>query len=42
VNLDWAPVRNVGICRPDAKGETQVEAPQESEYQCRAQRHNTP
>jgi len=27
VNLYLAPVWNVGTCRPDAKGETQVVAP---------------
>jgi len=27
--LIWAFVRNVGTCRPDAKGETQVKIPQE-------------
>jgi len=27
VNLIQALVWNVGICRPDVKGETQVEAP---------------
>jgi hypothetical protein len=27
VNLNQARVRNVGTCRPDAKGEIQVEAP---------------
>jgi hypothetical protein len=40
VTLDWAPVRNVGTCRSDDKGETQVEVPLESEYRCRAQGHN--
>ena len=29
VNLIQALVRNVGTCRPDVKGETQVEDPQE-------------
>ncbi len=28
VTLNQALVRNVGTCRPDAKGETQVEDPQ--------------
>ena len=28
VNLNQARVRNVGTCRPDEKGEIQVEAPQ--------------
>jgi hypothetical protein len=28
VNLNQARVRNVGTCRPDVKGEIQVEAPQ--------------
>jgi hypothetical protein len=29
VNLNQALVRNVGTCRPDVKGETQVEDPRE-------------
>jgi hypothetical protein len=29
VTLDWALMWNVGTCRPDVKGETQVEDPQE-------------
>ena len=36
VILIQAWVRNVGTCRPDAKGETQVEDPQELEYRCGA------
>jgi len=33
---------NVGTCRSDAKGETQVEAPQVSEYRCGAQGRSDP
>jgi len=35
MNLIQAFVWNVGTCHPDAKGETQVDNTQESEYQCR-------
>jgi hypothetical protein len=36
VILIQAPVRNVGTCRPDAKGGPQVEDPQGAEYRCGA------
>ena len=31
MNLNWALVWNVGTCRPDVKGETQVGGPHEGE-----------
>lgn len=37
MNVIQAFARNLGTCRSDAKGAAQVEAPQEPEYQCRAQ-----
>lgn len=37
VTLLQALVRNVGTCRPDAKGDVQVEAPRGPEYRCGAQ-----
>jgi hypothetical protein len=37
VNLIQAFVWNVGTCRPDGKGEAQVEDPRGREYRCGAQ-----
>jgi hypothetical protein len=37
MNLAQAFMWNVGTCRLDVKGETQVETLQEFEYQCEAQ-----
>jgi hypothetical protein len=42
VTVVQAGVRNVGTCRPDAKGEAQVEAPQAREYQGGAQGRSRP
>ncbi len=42
VNLIQALMWNVGTCRSDVKGEAQVEAPQEPEYQSRAQGRSIP
>ena len=42
VNLIQALMWNVGTCRSDVKGEAQVEAPQEPEYQSRAQGRSDP
>jgi len=42
VNLMQAHMWNVGTCRTDVKGEAQVEAPQEPEYQSRAQGRSDP
>ena len=38
VNVDWALVRNVRTCRPDAKGEAQAGTHRQvPEYRCGAQ-----
>jgi hypothetical protein len=42
VSLIQAFVWNVGTCRFDAKGATQAETPQESEYRCEAQGRSNP
>ena len=42
VILIQAFVWNVGTCRLDAKGATQAETPQESEYRCEAQGRSNP
>ena len=42
MSLIWASVRNVGTCRPDAKGAIQAAIPQESEYRCEAQGRSNP
>jgi len=42
MNLTQAFVWNVGTCRLDVKGDTQVENPQELEYRCEAQGRNDP
>ena len=42
VTLIQALGRNVGTCRPDVKGETQVEDPQGGEYRGGAQGRNNP
>ncbi len=42
VSLNQALVRNVGNCRPDVKGEAQVEDPQVGEYRGGAQWRNNP
>lgn len=39
-NWIWASEWYMGTCRFDAKGETQVEDPQESEYRCKTQGRN--
>jgi len=40
VTIDQALVRNLGICRFDVKGDTQVETPRELEYQGETQRRS--
>jgi len=42
MNIIQAFVWNMGTCRLDAKGDTQVEVPQELEYRCKAQGRNNP
>ena len=42
MNSVQARVGNLGTCRPDAKGDVQVEDPQGLEYRCRAQGRNDP
>lgn len=42
VSLILAQMWNLGTCRLDAKGATQAEIPQESEYRCEAQGRSNP